>query len=250
LDESERSKVLKVEYLAEHDCHLFCGNDVGSSSSSNSSGDAGGSSSNNNKPTYTSVNKLLREKYPDDSVLAPSERVLDREKLVADLTSDDEATWAPYAGCFVSIRGGKETSRDAFAANTGLCFQRAPPSRSGTGRELGPYARKICAWTVGETDADSYLRKRSSVPLTLARRSFPSDGQVSTMSVEYFRFLVRERGLQGFELVHLIVYQRRFWNREFMWNDVLVRRHELVKAGLRDSLEAATCKLFGNALFG
>jgi hypothetical protein len=263
----------RVEYVTEVDCHLFCGNEVGDGHVSverlltrlNEKAAAEAAAANEEKDEDDDDEDDLREGGPQPAVLAPPERVLDRDRLLETLLSDDPAVWKRYAGSFVSIRGGRETVRDAFAANTGLCFQKAA-CRDGTGAELGPYARKVCARTLGfapperggmagmtrqqAEETDAYLKKRASVPLTLARRSFPPDGSVHTMSVEYFRFLCKARGLEGYELVHLIYYARRFWNRSFMWNDVLLCRHRLCRDGKRDSLEAETCKLFGNAVYG
>ena len=101
--------------------------------------------------------------------------------------------------------------------------------------------------TAGEARTELEKELGRKPELTMVRRSYGPD-TLTTMSAENLRFLVRERHLSRFRLVHVARYHLRGWHHGLI-ADMLQRRWELKKTGA-GMLAEKTCKLFLNSGFG
>jgi hypothetical protein len=142
-----------------------------------------------------------------------------------------------YEG-FVVIAGGRETARDLPEGTFGFCHQRC----------RAPVVGEFTAFQGREMeDLDDASMKRSrDNEYTMTRRSFHDGGE--TISTPYLQFLVRERGLVDFRILHFVHYPLRLYIRPFV-TSFLQRRWDISrrnKAGdvrPEDSLMSSCLKL-------
>jgi hypothetical protein len=158
------------------------------------------------------------------------------------------------AGGFVVLSGGRESVSDEASTVSGFCLQRSCV----TPDELGPVAQEMasnsaqCKQKKNETEEAWQSRRiaagrrllamRTRAGHTLLRKSFHG---LIALPTQQFLWMVKERGLKDYELVHFIGYELRDWISDFV-RQVLQSRHDLNKSGMKGCLEAAVMKLFLN----
>lgn len=158
---------------------------------------------------------------------------------------------------YVVIKGGRETRRDQASLTTGFCLVRDTVSTD----ELGPSALHLTEREVRRRKCESLegfqtrkrkraldlLKRRGENKFSLLRRGFGD--KTVCLPVSHFRWLVNERGLRDFELIHFYRYASRDYLRDFVLS-VLQERHTLTLEGKKDGLMASILKLFLNSCYG
>ena len=148
-----------------------------------------------------------------------------------------------YQG-LVLIRKGREKRRDYLSQAMGFCLSHHVPNPY----ELGSQALKAALWECEGNPAEAVAwleRHCSQRHLTTAKKSF--DGY-SLHSTFMLRWLVQNRLLSDFELVHYVSLERRFFMFPFIF-DLLQRRHALKREG-GNPLLISTLKLLCNSSYG
>jgi hypothetical protein len=151
---------------------------------------------------------------------------------------------------FVTVRGGREgknvSATSPAAARFGFCVQSWAPSPD----SLGEFTLKQVAlhngWSLGEEEGLRKTREliKRQPPRTLNDITFRSEETVSTT---YLRWLMEERGFEGFRITHFLSYNFSNFGKDFI-EEVLQKRHEEKRA---KNLVAAEClKLIGNGSYG
>lgn len=105
---------------------------------------------------------------------------------------------------FIGLRGGRETKQDKLSKLFSFVPQR---SRVGL-HEIGDATRMQIESLYEARDAPRVLQKYSERQYTLTKRYADYDNAgLLVMSSELFRWLVKERGLDGFDVVHFLAYR-------------------------------------------
>jgi len=193
--------------------------------------------------------------FPKDSVLGPPDDLmyagfglrppLSQTELIDIIMGEGycDLDDNPLGG-FVVIRGGRETAEGG--GNFGYCHQRTRPSA------VGAFTRFQCER--GGRDLKAALSKE----YTFAKTSFDDGaGRETTLSLDYFRFLMEERGLKDFEIKHFVCYENRKYLSDFI-GQLLQMRHD-IKRGAPNPFSSETAggglgdscaKLFINGFYG
>ena len=153
------------------------------------------------------LKKWLKKKFPDSHVGFKMNPLTEKELLRRLLTS-------PSLGGFVVIKGGREKREDTTSSLMGFCLTK---HQTKDVSELGKFALRL-ACQAGDLDPDKPSDRRKARQrleracrtrrLTMCNKSF-GDETHSTLSLQQLRFLVRERGLRDFSLVHYLHYDYR-----------------------------------------
>ena len=214
---------VEFDHRVEYECDYFHDNEI--------------------EPGRTDLRKLLEEELGDDCLVGFRESSFTESELLRRILFDDDF------GGFCTIRGGYEAREDTAALMHAFLHTHQRPRGVD---ELGEYAVEVRRQELGlvtSAEARQKLEKELArrPALTMVRRSYGPD-TLTTMSMENLRFLVRERHLTGFRLVHAARYNLRTWHHQLV-ADMLQRRWELKKTGA-GMLAEKTCKLFLNSGFG
>ena len=192
------------------------------------------------------VRKLLKAVYPTESVLGVGRREFSQQSLVkCILSSGYNSVQGNGFGGFVTITGGEETRTDdgTILRQFGMCHQRCRRDID----NLGAFSRFQARLKIGSREGgDAWLKKLVAGKSTMSRNSFHQEGE--TISLDYFRFLVNERGLKGYRIRHFISYQHRQFLTPFV-QDMLQKRHDARKK-TGDELMSQVLKLVLNGLYG
>ncbi len=256
------SKFPLLRFRAEfvYECELFHGNkiEVGKHLEEETRGEP---VKNLTFSSYTSLTKLLREKFPQDSILGLDLGKPNEEVLLRRLLTDDRLQG------LVVFSGGFESRRDLASLQQGFCFGKFKcDTKEDPSSELGPFAAEVAAGQARfsskkksgplaeisekekEREALLALKKKcKGRELTMTRLSFEPD-QLTTTTVAHFRFLVGMRGLKGFRLHHFVYYPLRNYFFPLILK-MLRLRHNLKRAG-NDDLGCTIAKLFLNGRGG
>ena len=159
-------------------------------------------------------------------------------------------------GGFVTILGGREsrTGDGVLPGAFGFCHQRTTLSA----HDLGEFTTMQAEMMVEEAakrggvdaaiEARIMLDKQLATEQTVCRTRFHGKGE--TISTDYLRFLIKERGLTDFKIVHFIAYRCKDFLRGFIENN-LQRRYDLRDSTApSDVLARSLLKLTNNALYG
>ena len=199
------------------------------------------------KGRQKSVRKLLKDLYPTQSVLGAGRREYTQQALVKRiLESGFNSVPGNGFGGFVTITGGKETRTDdgTILRQFGMCHQRCRRDLN----DLGAFSRFQARLKLGgKEEGDAWLKQIFAGKSTMSRNSFHEMGE--TISLDYFRFLVKERGLKGYRIRHFIFYQHRQFLTPFI-QDMLQKRRDVRKKGGGDELMSQVLKLVLNGLYG
>lgn len=195
---------------------------------------------------YGSIEDFLEVHHPEDSLRNPAPFKLSQDDIVDRIlkSSDNE-----FRG-FVYLTGGREKDEPFQPSGLpckaqGYCYSRGLV----TEKDLGEFTR-YQAKELNRTVKPFNLKKYVGTDLTVLRRSFGSDGECITTN--YFRFLVETRGLHGYTIVHLIVYNYRKF-LDYRFTSILNERHLLKKTIHENPHLIAVIeliKLFLNGFFG
>ena len=166
--------------------------------------------------------EMLRLCYPEDSCLGFDEKFMNEEEILEKLMS---TTDSEFSG-FVVVKSGVEDERfdSGNEGHFGYVMQRCFVNKE----ELGSFTRFSARMQCGGDRAkgDRYLDHILSKPMTMTRKSLHDRGECMTMN--YLRFLIRERGFKNFKLLHMIVYDHRKYLSDFVIR-LLQLRHDLKK---------------------
>lgn len=112
---------------------------------------------------------------------------------------------------FVTITGGVERVLDAASKDFGFCMARCKPDPSSLGEGFDMLCRQNVAdrWPdLGEkellTKTDEYKKLKCKQDITMTRRNFE---RPVTISMAYLRWLIKERGLDFFSILHVYAYR-------------------------------------------
>ena len=202
----------------------------------------------------TDIQKVLREHYPYESVFRPdwlntsyisSEDLLNR--ILCEKKKEVEEVEELDASFVVIKAGAFEAANDQSSNVTGFCLQRLESSLE----DLGEPAVKMIAQSLKNEnsvlDPRSYMQKRCQAgPVTALRKRFHKD---TCISVKNLRWLVKHRNLQGVEILHFIFYSHKKYLTPFI-QSLLQDRHNLVRAGKKNSLDACLFKILSNSIYG
>ena len=196
---------------------------------------------------------LLLDRHPDDCVLGPggemglsSQGTVTQKDLMRIImnTGPDSDPSQSFSG-FVCLTGGRESELDGgdnpwIARQFAFCHQRSSLNPE---TDLGRFT-DYQADLMG--DGRKKLENTLKSEVTLCRKSFGEEGVI--LGMDYLRFLVRERGLEGFDVKHVIFYRSRHFLSPYV-NGLLQMRHDLRKDKDSGLLRDLT-KLLLNGLYG
>ena len=195
---------------------------------------------------YSSVKELLKKKYPTDSVLGVEKKEYTQDSLVEHiLQSGYNSIPGNGFGGFVTITGGKETRTDdgTILRQFGMCHQRC----SRRAEEVGAFSRFQASRQQGSIEkGERWIDRLITAKSTMSRNSFHEKGE--TISLDYFHFLLNERGLTGYKIRHFISYQHRHFLTPFI-QDMLQKRHD-TRSKPGGELMSQVLKLVLNGLYG
>ena len=234
------SGLIRMKYMSVNCCDMFHGNDI-------------------TLPTgkvvkfrgLTDMHDYMLQCHGDNYICRPV-------SLRSDGISEDEMLkhilHTETVNGFVSIIGGVETKIDDAGKIFSFCQQRAAvkdPSLFGPGFEKLVRQQVHRNW--GERDktfidakVQEVMQEKAQTEYTLTMKHFEKQ---TCISIPYFRWLVRERGLKWYTLMHVYQYTTNTICSDFL-QKLLQRRHELKFAGEGKSLKSVTFKLIANACYG
>ncbi|CAM6055381.1 unnamed protein product [Sphagnum tenellum] len=211
---------LLVTYRAVHECEFFHGKTSPDPHKFNPSLDTTDCSQ------YKDVREMLSKKHPRDSVLGFRSREFTQDQLVKKIMDGgyNHEGSNEYGG-FVTIVGGVEKPKPGdkvLDGAFGFFHQRGKVNV----QDLGPFTRfQAVKMHGGDVKAAAkFLKRQTSEDQTFSRSAFLSDSE--TLSLDYFRFLVRERGLCQFSIRHALIYRHKPFLTKLL-QDLLQKRHEL-----------------------
>ena len=211
--------------------------------------------------------EILLEHFNEQSVInnncAP--RKMTQDELVELILKGGYNRNGNTLGGFVTILGGEETNQDLpLNGQFGFCHQRNLISAD----RVGPFTHFQDSILTNKT-SDSVLNKACKNGYTFSAKQFHEEGE--TLSLDYFRFLIKERGLKNFKITHFLKYEHRHFLTPFL-EALLQKRHDL-KADIDEAkgilmrgdrvgkelaekvIKSKTCesdtnKLIGNSFYG
>ena len=184
---------------------------------------------------------LLKRKYADKAVLGIKRKCYTQNQLVKMLKAAGTCADGSSTGGFLVLEGGELEPKDPYL---GYCVQRCPLKES----DVGEFTRWQChVMAKGDkVAAAKILAKYCREDQTQMRNSFQSPSE--TVSVEYFLFLLVQKGLKNFKIRHFIHYS--CGKHLSPWFEhMLQHRHHLKRTG-GSVLEGTVAKLAGNSYFG
>ena len=240
---SEKVPNLKITYEVLNECQFFHDNPLPEN------------------PNYTSPIEYLRKFHPKDCLFKP-EWLEIGQTIEPSFILDKILNTKECEASFVVVRAGaKECVDDEVSQLFGFCLQKNSPSTE----EIGPEAKKLAIDIVSKRvvqregedvinyerrvlqAADKYLTDRLKTNFTLTRKSFKSD---QCLPVAYFKFLVEKRKLlPSVQILHYLHYEGRDYAAPYM-KRLLQSRHDLILAGLKNSLSSQVDKLQANTAYG
>jgi hypothetical protein len=196
---------------------------------------------------YLSPRDLLLSKHGEDALVGfGSLGGFDNQEhfVRTMLEAGDNSEPGNDFGGFVVVAGGRETREDdgLLPRQFGFCHQRCRL----TPDQLGNFTRMQAVMMHGPKEADKELRRLLANLGTLSRTGFHEGGELLTL--DYARFLVRERGFKDFRVLHVMLYKTRHYLTQF-FKMLLQRRHELLRVP-NSELSRLLLKLAGNSVYG
>jgi hypothetical protein len=198
---------------------------------------------------YKSVRQYLAKEHAEDVVLGIREKSFTQAQLVNKIletgyNSEPGNEW----GGFICITGGKETRTDddLLPGSFGFCHQRVGLREE----EIGNFTKFQARLLQPEADAETVfktLKALAAQPRTLVKTSFSEEGEV--LALDYFRFLVQERGLSGYRVRHFVYYAAKKYTTPYI-EGMIQRRHDLKFLVGSFVLLSILLKLVINGFFG
>ena len=198
---------------------------------------------------YKTVREYLEKEHAEDAVLGITEKSFTQKQLVDKImasgyNSEPGNEW----GGFICITGGKETRNDdgILPGSFGFCHQRV-----GLGEEdIGAFTKYQAKLLNPDADPAAVLKGLKALaeqPRTVVKTSFSEEGEV--LSLDFFRFLVEERGLAGFRVRHFVFYRAKKYATPYV-EGMIQRRHDLKFLEGNHVLVSIVLKLLINGFFG
>ena len=244
---------LVVTYDAVTECDLFHrGGDFARPSTWNAEADDSACDG------HSSLRDFMGSRHGDDFLSGSRDTAMTQAELMDRIMSRDDNRRGPGMGGFVVIDGGAESDTGTHVDSQGFCFQR---SRLDPETDVGPFtrfsARSLAALRGGvdPSDAeavdraiDEMLAEMLSEPVTMARRSFGRSTE--TLGLDFFRMLVREKGLTDVVITHYLFYEERHYLRPF-FTALLQMRHDVKRGGVPNAaVLALVIKQILNSIYG
>jgi hypothetical protein len=210
-------------------------------------GDEGGGGEGKTGTVFLGPRELLLSKHGEDALLGfgslsgfDNQEDFVRKMLEAGVNAEPGNDF----GGFVVVAGGRETltGDGVLPKQFGFCHQRCRL----TPDQLGDFTRMQAIMMHGPKEADKELHRLLANLGTLAKTGFHEGGELLTL--DYARFLVRERGLKDFRVLHVMLYKTRHYLTQF-FEMLLQLRHELLKVP-NSELSRLLLKLAGNSVYG
>ena len=182
--------------------------------------------------THSGIDRRAALAARPGSVLGVGRRRFSIGRLLGEvLGSERNSSGSNSFGGFLTVTGGKESPsglppEDVF----GFCHQRCKVGRG----ELGDFTLAEVDRTFGASGADAALRRMENTYQTFSRKSFHSEGE--TVSLDYLRFLVEERGFRGFRVKHFLFFRHKGFLDEFV-TGLLQQRRDVVLSKEGDPAE-------------
>ena len=177
--------------------------------------------------SHCSLRKYLEKEHGDKCVFTRRyENGVGESKLVSDIVAEKVEG-------FITIEGGEESCKDTASWSFAFCHTRDNQSVS----ELGSQALSIFAERFGgdKDKGEKMLRKRlSASQATLTRKHFSG---LNTISSAFFRFLVKERRLTNFKVVHFMECAVRHFLTPWVLN--LLENRWKIKKGLMGKVDCS-----------
>ena len=227
--------LLCIRYQTLHECQLLHSDSPPDPALWNDrcSGGSSREERHNAWKSYKTVRDYLKHEFSEDSLLGTRRKAFTQDSLVAHiLKSGYNSLPNNEFGGFVVISGGRESKTDDGIPpqSWGFCHQRTGLTEGQVGNFTKLQARMQYGGDAAK--AAGVVRDLAARDGTLVRTSFSEDG-CNVLSMDYFRFLLHERSLVDFRLLHCLWYRHKHWLDPFI-REMLQRRHEL--KNLPDSL--------------
>ena len=180
-----------------------------------------------------SLNKVLSRDR--DQYIQPFQTSMKYETML------DKILHTKEIGGFLTLEGGMD-SIDTGCVNDnvfGYCVSKHFPDP----KEIGAYSTSQIRG-YGH-DVPNYCKKSA---LTVPRLNFRAESP-EVVSVQYFRWLVTVRKLQGYKIHHVAAY-KELPNLSGFLDNLLQKRWDLKMKGEGGDLEGLTCKLMVNSFYG
>ena len=232
--------LIRMKYLSINCCDMFHGNDITLQTGETTSFRG-----------LNAMHDFMLQRHGTNYICRP------RSLRCSDLSENDmlkHILETETVNGFVSIIGGVETKIDDAGKVFSFCQQKASVKDP---RLFGPGFEKLVRQQVhrnwGEKDqtfqdekVERIMQQVADTEYTLTMKHFERQ---TCISIPYFRWLVRERGLKWFSLVHVYQYTTNTLCSDFL-RKLLQKRHDLKFAGEGKSLKSVTFKLIANACYG
>ena len=196
----------------------------------------------NSGKQYKSLEELLENEHPEDSVLGYRFQSIRYEQMVPKILSKE------LTG-FVVFKGGEESKKDKVSRLFSFIPQRCKVKPE----EVGQVTKDQIKSLYGEERADKEMRKHLEKFFTLTKSYADSSGGVTAMSTSLFRWLIKHRGLKNFRIVHFLAYRYRNYLKDWL-EPMLLQRQKLkvqIKEGVPGTkVTSEILKLISNAFYG
>ena len=202
---------LEFEYLPVFECQIFHDNN------------------NNNKQQLSAY---LQTTFPKQFLPSQPKHVTYKDMLHKLITEKS-------VGGFAVITGGRDggPGRELF----GYCVTKQFPDPS----EIGEYSADLIK-SMGVKNLDAFCKK---TPLTVPRSNF-LDTSYEVVAISYLRWLIENRKLHDFKIVHVLAYTELPLLKNFL-DKLLQFRYDIKQKRVAgSSLQSLTCKLFCNGYYG
>lgn len=241
-------KLIQFTYEAVNECDFF---HKGMPDPSKLNKHYEGRLSSESKSKYKGVRDFLKREKKTDSVLGLGTNSFSQRDLVRRIVNSKPNSEGNEFGGFVYISGGRETAGNFKPSNLdssafSFCHQRTVVKE----KELGGFT-KMQSEMLHERGLAGHEKYIESCQ-TVLKKTFPREGEL--IGLDYFRFLVTERGLKDYKILHFLFYRHKMYMTPFL-NGLLQQRHNIKKAGggkiPQEFLLKSNClKLIPNSIYG
>ena len=145
----------------------------------------------------------------------PPPKTLSQETLVKAILNQED-----FAEGFVVVVGGRETKTDLPPGFFSFCHQRCKAD------DVGEFTSFQAEEMAKDGQSHNILERSLRQEYTMTRSGFHDGGEC--ISVDYLRFLIRERGFKDFSILHFISYATRDYLSDF-FIEMLQRRRDITR---------------------
>ena len=192
---------------------------------------------------YGTVAALLRRAFPTESIVTPAYTPRWTQAGLC------KAILAGRIQGFVALEGGRETKNDVASHLFSFLPQRCAIRPEEIGRQTKQHIADADPHRLPE---DAVLRFCQNRCQTMTKRYFDTGNGngPAVISTHLLAWLIEERGLKHFEIVHFAQYVFRDYFRSFLWHLLQSRHEEKQKPEGGSELTSMVLKLIANGFFG